>query len=603
MRVFWRWDTNGFEIRLQKRQLRGANLKASRLFGLVLIVVIVIAAVYWARSGRRADRIESEAAATGGRLVVTYSSEPKNFNRLVSTLGASELISRLTQTTLIRVNRVSGDIEPRLAREWSSSADGLTWTFKLQEGVTFSDGAPFTSADVLFTFAALYDKRVASELASTLSIHDQPLQPRAIDAHTVSITFPAVFAPGISLLDALPILPKHKLQAALDAGTFRDAWSTTTSPAGVVGLGPFVLKGYSPGQHLLFERNPRFWKRDAAGKALPYLDEIQMDIVPESNAQMLRLESGSTDLISDHVRPEDLAAFRRLESKGAIELVDAGVSTDPDVLWFNLVPGAPAAKDRPWLQEEALRHAISFAVNRQTIVDTVYLGAAVPVFGPVTPGYGEWYLPDLPRTNHDAAHAKVLLQSIGLTDRNGDGMLEDRSGKPARFAMLTDKGDTLRERTAAIIQEQLRGVGLALDVVVADPPTLFARYKKGDYDAMLFYVQADSTDPARTPEFWLSTGPLHFWHPSQKTPATAWEKTIDDLMRQQATTLDRVERRRLFAEVQRLLSAHLPVLYFAAPKVTIAMSSRVRGATPAVLNPPVLWNAEVLSVSGPPGGK
>jgi ABC-type transport system substrate-binding protein len=199
---------------LQKRYERGANLKASRLVGLVFIIVAVSAGLYWARSGRRADKIESASPATGGRLVVTYSSEPKNFNRLVSLLGADELISRLTQTTLIRVNRVSGDIEPRLAREWSSSADGLTWTFKLQEGVSFSDGAPFTSADVMFTFAALYDKRVASDLAATLSIQDKPLQPRAIDTHTVSITFPAVFAPGIALLDALPILPKHKLQAA-----------------------------------------------------------------------------------------------------------------------------------------------------------------------------------------------------------------------------------------------------------------------------------------------------------------------------------------------------------------------------------------------------
>jgi peptide/nickel transport system substrate-binding protein len=578
-------------------------LKASRLVGLVFIIVAVSGALYWARSGRRPDKIEGEAPATGGRLVVTYSSEPKNFNRLVSPLGAAELISRLTQTTLIRVNRVSGDIEPRLAREWSSSADGLTWTLKLQEGVTFSDGAPFTSADVMFTFAALYDKRVASDLASTLSIHDKPLQPRAIDAHTVSITFPAVFGPGIALLDALPILPKHKLQTALDSGTFRDAWSTTVAPAEVVGLGPFVLKSYAPGRGLQFERNRRFWKRDAGGSALPYVDEIQMDIVPESNAQMLRLESGTADLISDHVRPEDLAAFRRLETKGAIHLVDAGVSTDPDVLWFNLVPGAPAAKDRPWLQQEALRHAISYAVNRQTIVDTVYLGAAVPIFGPVTPGYGEWYLPDLPRTNTDPARARALLESIGLSDRTGDGMLEDASGKPARFAILTDKGDVLRERTAAIIQEQLRQVGLAVDIVTTDPPAIFARWQKRDYDAIFFYAHVDSTDPARTPEFWLSSGPFHFWHPMQAKPATEWEKTIDDLMLRQATTLDRPERRRLFAEVQRVMSAHLPVLYFAAPKVTIALSSRVRGAMPAVLNPPVLWNAEVLSVSSPSGSR
>jgi peptide/nickel transport system substrate-binding protein len=574
-------------------------LKLGRLAGLILVVILVGAALYWARTGRSADDSASVGPARGGRLIASYSSEPKSFNRLVSPIGADDLVSRLTQTTLIRVNRATGEVEPRLAREWSSSADGLTWTFKLRDGVTFSDGAPFTSADVVFTFAALYDKTVASDMASTLSVNGQPLATRAVDAATVTITFPSVFGPGITLLDTLPILPKHKLQAALDAGRFRDAWNATTPPSEIAGLGPFVLTSYTPGQRLLFERNRRFWQRDAAGAALPYLDEIQIDVIPETSAEVLRMESGGADLMSHPVRPEDLAAFRRQEAGGAIRLADAGVSTDPNVMWFNLVPGAPSTRDRPWLRQEALRHAVSFAVNRQTIVDTVYLGAAVPIFGPVTPGYGEWYLADLPRTNHDPSHARTLLQSIGLRDGNGDGVLEDASGRPARFSLLTQKGNTVRERTAAIVKEHLRLVGLTVDVLGVDPPSLFGRYQKGDYDAILFYAPVDSTDPARTPEFWMSSGPFHFWHPNQPKPATEWEATIDDLMRRQSTTLDRAERRRLFAEVQRLMSAHLPVLHFAAPTVTIAMSARLQGATPSVFDPPVLWNAEVLSISGP----
>jgi peptide/nickel transport system substrate-binding protein len=530
--------------------------------------------------------------------MTTYSSELKSFNLLASPQAGVELVSRLTQATLIRVNRVSGEVEPRLAREWSASADGLTWTFRLQDGVTFSDGAPLTSADVVFTFAALYDKRVGSALASSFLINDQPLRLSAPDRSTVSVTFPAVYGPGIGLFDSLPIFPKHKLQAALDAGTFRDAWSATSPPGEITGLGPFVLKEYTPGARLLLGRNPRFWKRDPLGQPLPYLDEIQIDIVPDTNAQALLLESGSIDLMREAVRPEDLAAFRRQQQQGVIQLVDAGVSIDPNALWFNLVPTARAARERPWLQQEAFRHAVSFAVNRQLIVDTVYLGAAVPIYGPVTPGHGEWYLPDLPVTKYDPDHARALLASIGLSDRNRDGMLEDASGKAARFSLLTQKGNTARERTAAIIQEQLRQVGLGVDVIGADPPSIFERYQKGDYDAIFFYAPADSTDPGRIPEFWMSSGPFHFWHPGQTKPATAWEATIDDLMRRQTTTLDRAERRRLFAEVQRLLSAHLPILYFASPKVTIAMSARLRGATPSVLDPPVLWNAEVLSVSG-----
>ena len=178
------------------------------------MVVAISAALYWARTGRSTDRFVSRGPEVGGRLLASYSSEPKSFNRLVSTLGADELISRLTQTTLVRVNRATGEVEPRLAREWSSSADGLTWTFKLQEGITFSDGTAFTSSDVLFTFAALYDPHVKSEMAPTLSVNGRPLEVKALDAHTVTIKFPSVFGPGITLFDTLPILPKTRAPKA-----------------------------------------------------------------------------------------------------------------------------------------------------------------------------------------------------------------------------------------------------------------------------------------------------------------------------------------------------------------------------------------------------
>jgi len=121
--------------------------------------------------------------------------------------AAEELLARLTHATLVRLNRVTGEIEPRLAREWTTSPDGLTWTLRLVEDVTFSDGAPFSASDVLFSFRALYDEKVASSLASSLRVGGQPLVVRALDAHTVVVTFPSPFAPGIGLLDALPILP------------------------------------------------------------------------------------------------------------------------------------------------------------------------------------------------------------------------------------------------------------------------------------------------------------------------------------------------------------------------------------------------------------
>jgi peptide/nickel transport system substrate-binding protein len=531
------------------------------------------------------------------RLVATFRSEPTTFNRFVGAGAAEDLFARLTQAPLIRLNRVTGEIEPWLATGWTqSSPDGRVWTFALRQGVTFSDGVPFTAADVEFTFQALYDRRVESELASSLLVADQPLSVRATDDHTVVVTFPAPYGPGLSLFDALPILPKHKLQAALDAGTFRQAWGLGTPLTELVGLGPFVLREYQPGQRLLFARNPHYWRKDEQGGRLPRLDELEVQIVPDQNAELLRLQAGTVDLTTAQVRPEDLALLRPLEARGTLRLVQAGVSIDADGLWFNLAPDAPDAKARPWLQREELRHAISLAVDRQAFANTVFLGEAKPIYGPITPGNRAWFLADLPEAAPDLARAKALLASIGLIDRHHTGMLEDASGHPARFSILTQKGHTILERSVAVLREQLARVGLTVDIVTLENRAMLEALQKGQYEAMYFYVIADSFDPARSPDFWMSSGDFHLWQFHEKTPARPWEATIDDLMRRESTTVDVAEQRRLFAEVQRTFVQHEPIVYFAAPIVTVAMSSRVQGATPSVLLPTVLWNPDVLSV-------
>ena len=488
-------------------------------------------------------------------------------------------------------------MEPRLAREWSSSPDGLTWTLKLQPGLTFSDGTPLTSADVLFSFQALYDPKVKSAIATSLMIDGKPLQVRALDASTVVMVLPAPYGPGLSLLDAVPILPRHKLSAALAAGTFRDAWGTTTAPSEIVGMGPFVIHEYVPGQRIVFNRNPKFWRKDDAGRPLPYLDSIEIQFVPDQNAEILRLQSGAVDLITNQTRFEDLAALKDLQTKGKLALHDAGVSIAPDMLWFNLDPAAKAAKDRPWLQRDELRHAISTAVDRKALVNTVFLGEAAEIAGPITPGHKAWFLNDLKPPAADPAAASKLLASIDLKDRNGDGLVDDSRGRTARFSLLTQKGHSVRERSAALIKEQLRKIGLEVDVVPLDVRSIIESWGKKEYDAILFAIEFDSFDPGRHSDFWLSSGAFHFWNPRQTTPATPWEARIDQLMKTQITTIDENERRRIFADVQRVLREHEPVLYFAAPKIILATSARVHGLTPSVLSPYLLWNAEAMFLS------
>jgi peptide/nickel transport system substrate-binding protein len=540
----------------------------------------------------------SAAPARGGELVASMRSEPAGYNRYVAsgTSAAADFLTLLTHGRLVRVNRATDQLEPWLAESWTQSADGLTYTIKLRRNVVFSDGAPFTADDVLFSFRTAYDSRLKSPLESALQVGGKPLDVTAPDRETVVVRFPSRFGPGLRLLDNLPVLPKHKLEAALNAGKLPEEWTPSKPLTDITGLGPFVLTEHVAGQRLVLSRNAHYFRRDASGTQLPYLDKLTILIIPDQAAEALRLQAGEIDLMANgEIRPQDYSAFRRLSDSGALRLIEAGTGLDPDLLWFNLT-ASRTSSHAPWLSRREFRQAISYAVDRQAIVNGVYLGAAVPIHGPVSPGNTTWHSASAPTYPHDVARARQLLSSIGLSDRNGDGMLEDEKGTPVRFSMLTQAGH-IRGRTAAVLQEQLRQIGIAVDLVTLDPPGIVQRWSKSDYDSIYFGVQASSTDPALNPEFWLSSGEFHFWNPRQPSPQTDWEKRIDELMHEQAAASDLAGRQRAFAEVQRIVGEELPAIYFVAPKVTLATTTRVTNATPALQLPQLLWSADSLAVT------
>jgi peptide/nickel transport system substrate-binding protein len=536
----------------------------------------------------------------GGTLVASLRSEPRSFNRLVSRDFATEAVSLLTQARLVRVNRATNELEPWLAESWTSSADGLVHSLTLRDGLRWSDGTPFTSDDVTFTFGAIANPDVKSVLAASVKIDGQPLQVEAPDARTVVVTFPRPFGPGVRLLDNVVILPKHRLATAVESGTMAAAWGVTTPPNEMAGMGPFVVASYEPGQRVTLARNPHYWRKDADGQPLPYLDGFVFEIVPDQNAELIGLQSGRLDMTQQQLRAEDYATARELERSGVLRVQEVGVGLDPDVFFLNLRPSVWAKDPRGrWMFTDAFRQAISHAVDREAYANTVFLGAAVPVHGPVTPGNGSWFWPDLPRYAFDRAKAAELLAGLGLANRDEDAFLEDSQGTEARFTVIIFKGNTALERGAQVLKESLEAVGVALDIVPLEQGALIERMLAGAFDAIFFNYATTDLDPAMQRDFWLSSGSAHIWNISQSTPATAWEREIDDLMSRQAASVDLAERVRLFRDVQRVFSEHLPALYFAAPRVYVAVSTRLQHGPPGVSRPQLLWGADTLSVTGP----
>ena len=534
----------------------------------------------------------------GGELVASIRSEPAIYNRNVSggASAATMVVTLLTQAPLVRVNRATDELEPWLAESWTAAADGQTYTITLRQGIQFSDGRPVTSDDVLFSFQLAYDATAGSTLGTVLTIGGQRFEVSAPDPRTVIVRLPTKIAPGLRVLDALPILPKHVLAPALSSGQIAKTWVPSRPLSEVVGAGPFVITEHVAGQRLVFARNPRYFRRDASGVQLPYLDRLTLAIVPDQNAEALRLEAAEIDLMANaDLRPQDFALFKRLSEQGRVRLLEGTVALDPDWLAFNLRPGTTASKRAPWLLRKEVRQGISCGVDRQAIINTVYLGAAVPLHGPVSPGNRTWYA-DVAGCSHDRARARALFAAAGLTDRNGDGTLEDAAGVPARFSILTQAGH-LRERVSSVLQEQLRQLGITVDIVALDTGGLFQRWQVGDFDTIYFGVQASFTDPALNPDLWFSSGAFHFWNPGQKVPATPWEERIDSLMHEQMTNADLAARKKAFAEVQKILADELPSIYFVAPRVTLATLAKVVNPTPAGQIPQLLWAADTLAAS------
>ena len=571
----------------------------TRTRALILVVLLTLlagAAAWWRDT-------PAPVAEAGGQVVASIRGEPRSFNRLVDRTLQTEVISALTQARLVRINRVTTELEPWLAERWETSADGLSYTLHLRDGVTWSDGTPFTADDVVFSLEAVFTPGSGAVIGTALTVDDRPIEARAPDARTVVFTYPGPSGPGIRLLDNLWILPKHKLEPSLRAGTFKDAWNTRTPPADVVGLGPFVLESYEPGQRVVLARNGRYWRRDAAGAPLPYLDRVVLEIVSDQNTELLRLTSGALDIPASELRPEDYTVLRRAADQGQVALLDLGIGPDADSFWFLLKPEARKNDPRfAFVSRPEFRQAISHAIDRPQFADMVYLGAAVPLWGPVTPGNPEWYWDGVPTYPYDPDRARALLRGLGLEDRDGNGVVENGAGTEARFVVLTQRGVSHYERATRFLRDELAKVGIALEIAPLEIAAMIGRMLEANYDAIYYRFLLSDLDPALAKDLWLSSGSARVWNLAQASPATEWERQVDALMRRQAAEQDPARRREIFTQVQRLFAENLPILHFAAPRLHFAHGARLRGVTASTLRPNVLWNADTLSVAGARSG-
>lgn len=518
----------------------------------------------------------SAFAQTGGELHFCLRSEPKTFDPLLVDDDSSLSIRYLTGGVLARVNRHTQELEPELAESWKVSKDGKQITFKLRPGVHFSDGTPFAADDVAFTINRLMDPSVHSPVGDAFRTGAGTVAVKVLATDQVSITFPAAVVGLDRQFDEVAIMSAHspKKEAAV--------------------LGPFMVAEYKAGSSIRLEHNPYYWKKDSQGRRLPYLDAILIDIQPNRDVEMLRFKRGELDLIN----VLDTDYFDRLGSTSPQLVHDAGPSLDSDFMWFNQVATAPIPEyKRAWFRSANFRRAVSEAINRDDLARIVYNGHAQPAVGPVSPANRFWFNSKLKPEAHSPQAALERLKADGFHLQNG--ILLDKNGNPVEFSIVTNAGSKPRERMSVLIQEDLGKIGIKVNLVPLDFPSLMERIlQKFNYEAAMLGFRNVDLDPNGQMNIWLSSAENHGWNPQQKAPATAWEAEIDKLMQAQASTSDLKKRKEAFDRVQEIVYEQAPFIYLINQNALSAVSSSVAGANPGILYPQTFWNAERLTLTG-----
>jgi peptide/nickel transport system substrate-binding protein len=263
-------------------------------------------------------------------------------------------------------------------------------------------------------------------------------------------------------------------------------------------------------------------------------------------------------------------------------------------MWFNQVAAAPIpAYKKAWFQSANFRRAISEAINREDLARVVYGGHARAAIGPVSPANEFWFNKALKAPAHDPQHSLHMLEQDGFHLKGNE--LLDSEGHVVEFSLITNAGNKARERMSAMIQQDLAQIGIRLNVVTLDFPSLIERITRSfDYEACLLGLVNVDLDPNGQMNVWLSTASNHQWNPEQKTPATPWEAEIDRLMQAQAATTDANKRKEYFDEVQRIVCEGAPFIYLVNKDALAAISPKLGNAAAVVLRPQTYWNAEWL---------
>lgn len=517
----------------------------------------------------------------GGTYTLALGDSPQSLNYygvIDSNLG---LVAQQMFDGLMEFNLSTYKLEPALAESVAVSGDGKTYTFKLRRDVKWSDGQAFNADDVMYTYENLImNPEARAGDPGNFKLDGKPVEIKKVDAFTVQFVLPRA-APAFLLQQRYFIMPQHKFGNVKGAAV-NNVWPSNTAPADIVGTGPFKLASYTAGQKVALTKNANYWKVDANGTKLPYLNAVEFLIIRDPQAQVAQFLAGNVDQLN--VTGAQFPDLKGREVSGAAFKVfrSTALFGSPPFVAYNF--DAKDAALAKLFSDVRFRRAMQGALNRERIIDTVYNGlASLPGHG-VAPVNKDWYANTKPQLGtFNIAAVGTALNALGIRDTNGDGVRNLPGGKNLEFDLTYGTDSSVYPSLAAIIQSDFAKAGVKVNLKGILSSKLLSTGQSGDWE-MILHAFGDQPDPELRKPIWQPGGALYYWHRSLQpavdgsTPNVAkmfpWEKEIYTIFNDAATTTSRPTRKALYTRWQLIFAQNLPVTPLAKPENIGAVSNK-----------------------------
>ncbi len=557
-------------------------LAAAAAFGSVALAEPVVWPSAWTTA-------ESGEAQYGGALRTYDISDIGTFNPAITDTSTTFTGYWFDQAQLIRRGPDSDEWLPYAASAFEVSEDGLVVNVTVREGMFWSDGEVLDANDYYLTYVLETDPEVGSNGFDSWFVDGEPIIVELVDDYNLVYNFPVPDRMAMPMVATSP-MPAHVFGPIYDQGggeAIAAAWGTEVDVSTLVGAGPFVPTVHQPGERLIMSRNAYFgeWNVDEDGNALPYLDEINITFVTDSDAALNLYLAGNLDTFSPRTL-DDIGLISVAVQNGEIDadIIENASPIDSSqfIVWNWNKSSDP--KKQEIFRNTSFRQAMSHLTDRDAMIDLIYGGAAEPMYYSVYQVYDYWVNNDAPRFDYDPERAAELLADIGFSQRNANGWLVDADGWELGFTLVTNAGNVQREQITQIFADGAREAGVNVEILALDFNLMVGQLTSvgddRDFDAILIGLTGGSRDwPFGSNVIPWGTN-LHMYNQSS-TFVTPQELQMGRLYYQGRAELDTEAAREIGYQIQAVEAELQPIVYTVSPTAHFSWLSNLEGAHPS----------------------